>query len=136
MARPPTVMLVLALIAGIWFEPNEVRRASAAETVTTSALSTHVLDATSGRPVAGVPVRLERAGELVGQGKTDGDGRLALGPLQLGPGTYRLAYDIDSYNPQSFYPEITLTFRVSQAESRLHLAILLSPFAYSTYRGS
>jgi 5-hydroxyisourate hydrolase len=128
--------LVAASISGIWLAAGDGRRVSAAEAAAASALSTHVLDASGGRPAAGVPVRLERAREVVGQGKTDGDGRLELGPAQLGPGTYRMVFGIDSYNPQSFYSEITLTFRISEPESHLHLAILLSPFAFTTYRGS
>src|SRR5439155_1704579 len=128
--------LVVAAIAGSGLRAGEGRRADAAEAAATGALSTHVLDTSGGRPAAGVPVRLERAGEVLGQGKTDKDGRLELGPAQLGPGTYRVVFNIDSYNPQSFYPEITLTFRISEPESHLHLPILLSPFAFTTYRGS
>ncbi len=133
---PMALTLVAATIAGIWLGVGEGRGAVAAEAAATSALSTHVLDTNGGRPAAGVPVRLERAGEVLGQGKTDKDGRLELGPAQLGPGTYRMVFDINTYNPQSFYPEITLTFRISGPESHLHLPILLSPFAFSTYRGS
>jgi 5-hydroxyisourate hydrolase len=133
---PMALTLVAATIAGIWLGAVEGRRAGAAEAAAPTALSTHVLDASSGRPAAGVPVRLERAGEVLGQGKTDKDGRLELGPAQLGPGTYRMIFNIDSYNPQSFYPEITLTFRISEPGPHLHLPILLSPFAFTTYRGS
>jgi 5-hydroxyisourate hydrolase len=137
MSRTPMVLtLVAATIAGIWLGAGDGRRAGAAEAAATSALSTHVLDASGGRPAAGVPVRLERAGEVVGQGKTDGDGRLELGPAQLGPGIYRMVFNIDSYNPHSFYPEIMLTSRVGEPESHLHLAILLSLFAFTTYRRS
>jgi len=133
---PMALTLVAATIAGIWLGAGEGRGAGAAEAAATSALSTHVLDTNGGRPAAGVPVRLERAGEVLGQGKTDKDGRLELGPAQLGTGTYRMVFNIDSYNPQSFYPEITLTFRISEPAPHLHLPILLSPFAFTTYRGS
>jgi 5-hydroxyisourate hydrolase len=100
------------------------------------ALSTHVLDAAAGKPVGGVPVKLEQGGAVVAQGKTDQDGRLALGPASLAPGTYRLSFDIQATNNQSFYPEIVVTFRLTEPQTHLHLPILLSPFAYSTYRGS
>lgn len=61
---------------------------------------------------------------------------LELGPESLAPGTYRLIFDVDGAYKQSFYPEITVTFRITDPQSHLHLPILLSPFAYTTYRGS
>ncbi|RSM85413.1 hydroxyisourate hydrolase [Kibdelosporangium aridum] len=100
-------------------------------------MTTHVLDAALGRPAVGVPVRLEAAdGSLVASGSTDSDGRLrSLGPSALEPGVYRLVFDIAAYHgPDAFYPTITVEFRFS--EGHYHVPILLSPFAYSTYRGS
>ncbi|SMD21144.1 5-hydroxyisourate hydrolase [Kibdelosporangium aridum] len=101
-----------------------------------SAVTTHVLDAALGRPAAGVPVRLESADGVVASGVTDSDGRLrTLGPSSLAPGVYRLVFDIAAYHgPEAFYPTITVEFRF--AEGHYHVPILLSPFAYSTYRGS
>lgn len=122
-----------------------------------SAITTHVLDAALGRPAAGVPVRLERLDPsssttpqttVVAEAITDDDGRArALGPDQVQPGTYRLVFDIAAYAAASgqscFFPEIAVTFRLTEAPdgpagiaSHHHVPLLLSPFAYSTYRGS
>jgi 5-hydroxyisourate hydrolase len=109
-------------------------------------LSTHVLDATTGRPAAGVAVRLERraagAWEPAGEGVTGQDGRLA-GWLPAGEparGVYRITFASGRYfaerGAESFYPEITVAFEVSSPGEHYHVPLLLSPFAYSTYRGS
>jgi 5-hydroxyisourate hydrolase len=109
-----------------------------------SHITTHVLDTALGRPAAGVPVRLLRLdgqdSELLAEATTDHDGRVAdLGPDHLEPGPYRLVFDVASYARASgqdcFFPDATLTFRVTD-ESHYHVPLLLSPFAYSTYRGS
>ncbi|MFT7839948.1 hydroxyisourate hydrolase [Saccharothrix sp. BKS2] len=92
-------------------------------------LSTHVLDAEAGRPRVGVPVRLERDGEVLAAGRTDEDGRLRFAE-ELSPGVHRLVFEVDT----PFYPEVTVTFRA--AAGHLHVPVLLSPFAYTTYRGS
>jgi 5-hydroxyisourate hydrolase len=106
-------------------------------------LSTHVLDATSGRPADGVTVELEEQidGEWrpVAQAQTDGDGRIAaLG--DPGEGVHRLRFDTGAYfaarDVPTFYPEVTVTFAVADADAHHHVPLLLSPFAYSTYRGS
>ncbi|RJL23583.1 hydroxyisourate hydrolase [Bailinhaonella thermotolerans] len=100
-------------------------------------LSTHVLDATRGRPAEGVAVRLETAdGVNLAEGRTDHDGRLRDWAPPLTPGeVYRLVFDTGSYfGGQTFYPEVTVTFRLG--EGHHHVPLLLSPFAYSTYRGS
>jgi 5-hydroxyisourate hydrolase len=115
-------------------------------------LSTHVLDATSGRPAAGVPVRLERRGpdgwSPAGSGQTDADGRLRLAGGADGgepspgfePGVYRITFGTGSYfqarGVASFYPEVTVTFEITGPGEHYHVPLLLSPFAYSTYRGS
>jgi 5-hydroxyisourate hydrolase len=101
-------------------------------------LSTHVLDATAGRPAAGVPVRLERRGpdgwSPAGAGQTGADGRLRLdGGPGFGPGSG--AY-FEARGTASFYPEVTVTFEVTSEGGHYHVPLLLSPFAYSTYRGS
>ena len=111
-----------------------------------SSLSTHVLDATTGRPAVGVGVLLETyrdgAWAEVGTGVTDDDGRLRdwLPPDRPGVGTHRLLFDTGAYFARSgvtgFYPAVTITFVVDEAQRHLHVPLLLSPFAYSTYRGS
>ena len=103
-------------------------------------LSTHVLDAATGRPAAGVRVAVERrtdAGwEPVTERRTDADGRVAsLGELAVG--VHRLRFDVEGYlGPDCFYPEVAVSFRVTEPAAHLHVPLLLSPFAYSTYRGS
>lgn len=112
-------------------------------------LSTHVLDAALGRPAAGVPVTLSRSigsgWESLGGGMTDADGRLRHfggtdGELELGPGIYRLEFDTGSYfastGQAGFYPQVSVAFQVNAADGHHHVPLLLSPFAYSTYRGS
>jgi 5-hydroxyisourate hydrolase len=109
-----------------------------------STLSTHILDAVAGAPAGGVPVVLDRratagsAWTAVGRGTTDDDGRISsLGPVPLEPGVYRLVFDTDAYTASEagFYPEISVVFRITE-ERHYHVPVLLSPFAYSTYRGS
>lgn len=108
-----------------------------------STVSTHVLDTARGRPGDGIGVRLRRVdgdGELVASGTTDADGRVAeLGPDALPAGTYRLLFDTGAYFARSttttFFPEVSVTFAVTDAE-HYHVPLLLSPFAFSTYRGS
>jgi 5-hydroxyisourate hydrolase len=102
-------------------------------------VSTHVLDAVRGGPARGVGVRLERVdGTLLAAGVTDGDGRVADFAGDLAPGVYRLRFDVESYLAivETFYPEVIVTFRVVDGAAKHHLPLLLSPFAYSTYRGS
>ena len=102
-----------------------------------SQVSTHVLDTAAGEPAAGVPVTLEGADGVVAAATTDADGRVAdLGPELLAPGTYRLRFDTGAYGGGgAFFPEVVVAFLV-QDEAHLHVPLLLSPFGYSTYRGS
>jgi 5-hydroxyisourate hydrolase len=111
-----------------------------------SEITTHVLDTSLGRPAAGVPVTLEareasRGWKQVGRGTTDGDGRLknlAAGPLAAG--AYRLTFDTRAYfesrQTASFYPEVAIVFEVQDAAAKYHVPLLISPYGYSTYRGS
>lgn len=108
-------------------------------------LSTHVLDASSGRPATKVPLTLDRrvndSWERVGSGLTDDDGRCAaLAPRGLEPGVYRLVFDTATHfaatGVSGFYPEVSVVFTVTEPERHHHVPLLLSPFAYSTYRGS
>ena len=109
-----------------------------------SSLSTHVLDAVSGQPAAGVRVSLEgRVGEEwqpLGDGVTDADGRLRdLAPDGLHAGTHRLVFATGDYfaatGRTGFYPEVTVAFTVTE-DRHHHVPLLLSPYAFSTYRGS
>ncbi|HEY2577334.1 MAG TPA: hydroxyisourate hydrolase [Streptosporangiaceae bacterium] len=110
-------------------------------------LSTHVLDATLGRPAADVAVRLDRRGSggewaEVATGRTGPDGRLAdwLPDSEPATGVYRLTFGTGDYfaarGVATLYPEVTVTFQVRDADGHFHLPLLLSPYAYSTYRGS
>ncbi|WNV88843.1 hydroxyisourate hydrolase [Umezawaea sp. Da 62-37] len=97
-------------------------------------ISTHVLDAQRGGPATGIAVRLERAdGTLVSSGETGADGRIT-GWDATEAGVYRLVFDTGAIS--SFFPEVVLAFRVADPAEHHHVPLLLSPFAYSTYRGS
>jgi 5-hydroxyisourate hydrolase len=115
-----------------------------------STISTHVLDTAHGRPAAGVAITLERV-EAPGVeavplsvGVTDADGRvrdlLAAVGASVSEGTYRLRFEVGEYfaraGRDAFYPEVTVTFHVAAGEEHYHVPLLLSPFGYSTYRGS
>jgi 5-hydroxyisourate hydrolase len=110
-----------------------------------SGITTHVLDTSRGCPAADVPVVLERAVDSawrpVGHGSTDADGRVR--HLLTSPpadGRYRLTFDTGAYfralGETEFYPEVSVTFEVSPSEDHYHVPLLLSPFGYTTYRGS
>jgi len=105
-------------------------------------ISTHILDTATGRPAPGIRIVLERRDgdtwHLVGDGATDDDGRLkTLVPPGPAPhGTYRLTFDTQAYLGESaFFPEVQIVF-VVRDDRHHHVPLLLSPFAYSTYRGS
>jgi 5-hydroxyisourate hydrolase len=105
-------------------------------------LTTHVLDAALGRPAVGVTVRLESlAGQELAHGRTDDDGRIpGLVNEPLPAGDYRLVFDTGGYHRSTgqtgFYPEVAITFSVTDPQQHHHVPLLLAPFAYSTYRGS
>ena len=106
----------------------------------TAHLTTHILDTTTGTPAPGVAVTLRDAsGSGIADAVTDADGRAGLGPELLPPGTYTLTFDTGSYfanqGTDCFYPSVTVTFTITGAR-HYHVPLLLSPFAYSTYRGS
>jgi 5-hydroxyisourate hydrolase len=110
-----------------------------------STVTTHVLDTSLGQPAAGVDVRLERLDGAetspVAQGRTDDDGRVRdFGPDGLPAGTYRVTFDTGSYFARTgrhgFYPEVAISFSIEAADGHYHVPLVLSPFAYSTYRGS
>ena len=113
-----------------------------------SAITTHVLDISRGRPASGVAVRLELEGadgawQQIGEGTTDADGRAKdlLPPgFSLQDGVYRLAFATGAYfaaqEIEAFYREVVIVFTVSDPAQHYHVPLLLSPFGYSTYRGS
>lgn len=112
-----------------------------------NSITTHVLDTARGKPASGVPVTLDRregdAWVSVGRGATDDDGRLrTLVPAgtALTAGVYRIAFDTDAYfaalGVDGFFPEAVIVFRVRDASQHHHVPLLLSPFGFSTYRGS
>ena len=113
-----------------------------------SAITTHVLDTSLGRPAAGVRVSLEVLGARgawarLAKGETDADGRVrdfleADAPMAVG--RYRLVFDTAAYfvahGVEIFYPSVEITFEVSDVSQHYHVPLLLSPFGYTTYRGS
>jgi len=103
-----------------------------------SHVTTHVLDSALGKPAAGVPVQLTGPDGLIASSQTNADGRVTdLGPASLPPGSYTLAFDTGLYfgETPNFYPRVCIEFTISDA-SHYHVPLLLSPFGYSTYRGS
>jgi 5-hydroxyisourate hydrolase len=113
-----------------------------------SAITTHVLDISRGSPASGVPVVLEFQSadgnwQPLGKGTTDADGRLhdLLSPEKpLAIGTYRLTFDTETYfrahNVEGFYPFVQVVFSILDVDEHFHVPLLLSPYGYSTYRGS
>lgn len=111
-----------------------------------SAITTHVLDTSRGRPAADLKVELhKKSGEdwkSIGIGVTDATGRCnaLLGETPLGVGTYRLTFHAGPYfqalHVESFYSDIGVIFEVRDARTHYHVPLLISPFGYSTYRGS
>jgi len=105
-------------------------------------ITTHVLDTSRGRPAAGIPVTLDfqvsdQEWKRLGQGVTDADGRVRnlLQAETLVKGIYKLTFDVEAHQP-GFYPHIVLVFRVDNPAEHYHVPLLLSPFGYTTYRGS
>ena len=105
-----------------------------------SAITTHVLDTARGCPAAGIPVTLERLDgtwQTAGTGTTDSDGRIGdlLAPGDIAEGTWRITFNLEGYQA-GFYPYATIVFRVRDGSQHYHVPLLLSPYGYSTYRGS
>jgi 5-hydroxyisourate hydrolase len=113
-----------------------------------SPITSHVLDTSRGRPASGIPAVLEiRADSGVwrelARGVTDDDGRLGdllAADHPLTPGVYRLTFDVAAYfraqDKKTFYPEIPILFEIRAPDEHYHVPLLLSPYGYSTYRGS
>lgn len=112
-----------------------------------SPITTHVLDVSRGKPAAGIAVRLEalqanKVWKVLGEGTTNADGRVTdlLMASALQTGNYRLLFSTADYfeaqNVTTFYPQVTIEFVVIAPQEHYHVPLLLSPFGYSTYRGS
>ena len=107
-----------------------------------SYISAHVLDAAAGVPAAGVAVRLTGAdGTAVAESVTDSDGRVGdLGPDRLDPGVYQVTFGSGDYfagrRVDSFHPQVSVLFTVAADQAHYHIPLLLSPYSYTTYRGS
>ncbi len=104
-------------------------------------LSTHVLNAVTGKPAVGVPVTLtDDDGATLATGDTDDDGRIKALADALPVGIYRLAFDTRCYfatlGIEGFYPEVVIAFEITEPDAHHHVPLLLSPYSYSTYRGS
>lgn len=104
-------------------------------------ITTHVLDTALGKPGKGIQIDLERADGAswtsIGSGHTDDDGRLRTltpaGPVE--PGTYRIRFHTGAY-VTGFFPVVEIHFSVVDGTQHYHVPLLLSPYGYSTYRGS
>lgn len=112
-----------------------------------SPITTHVLDTAQGRPARGVPIRLEvvaqdGTAQEIGHGVTNDDGRVVdlLAPGSLRAGAYRITFETGAYFAEhdggAFYPRVAVDFVVVDPAQHYHVPLLLSPFGYSTYRGS
>jgi 5-hydroxyisourate hydrolase len=99
-------------------------------------LSTHVLDTTTGRPAAGVRVRLEtqRDAKVVATKKTDKDGRIKELGRDLEPGMYRLVFETRAYARESFFAQVSLDVKLDGGHT--HIPLLLSRYGVTSYRGS
>ena len=113
-----------------------------------SPLTTHVLDTASGLPAQGLCLRLSRLEAPCQQwmelrtSYTNLDGRCPglLTPSQIKPGTYKLFFDTERYwkerGQESFYPYVEVVFTITKETQKFHVPLLLSPWSYTTYRGS
>jgi 5-hydroxyisourate hydrolase len=107
-------------------------------------ISTHILDTSLGSPASGVGVRLEYRTEAgvwseLSAGVTNTDGRFVFSDLGL-PGTYQIVFEVEPYfireQTESFFPAVSVVFRIKSTERKYHVPLLLNPYGYSTYRGS
>lgn len=112
-----------------------------------SGITTHILDISIGRPASGVPVTLAAADGAGGwderaRARTDDDGRATLiGPDESpADGDFRLTFDVAGYlaerSEEVFYPRVDVHFTLAHPDQHYHVPLLLSPYGYSTYRGS
>jgi 5-hydroxyisourate hydrolase len=104
-------------------------------------LTTHVLDTARGRPAAGIPVELARLDgerrEVVATTTTNADGRTDAPLLEAPePGTYELTFDVGGHFDEGFLGRVPVRFTIADADAHYHVPLLVSPWSYSTYRGS
>eukprot|EP01134_Creolimax_fragrantissima_P006519 CFRG6519T1 len=112
-------------------------------------LTTHVLNTATGVPAANLAITVERQSEgpeewtFVGKGKTNSDGRcpdLLPENFRLETCLYRITFDVKEYfeetNTKAFYPYVQVVFQIEELDSHYHVPLLLSPYGFSTYRGS
>lgn len=110
--------------------------------MTKAAITTHILDLESGEPASGVLVTLQCPQGRQVQATTDADGRITdwQGPLKLTKGHYQMSFKVGAYflarGVETFYDEIPVHFHTAAGRTNYHVPLLLSPFGYSTYRGS
>jgi 5-hydroxyisourate hydrolase len=113
--------------------------------VSVSQITTHILDTGTGKPAAGVKAVLEAQAasgwQEVAAGHTDSDGRITnLGPEAVDAGVYRIRFETGPYfaaaGVETFFPSVDVTFEINEPAQHYHVPLLISPFAYSTYRGS
>ncbi len=111
-----------------------------------SPITTHVLDTSLGIPAIGISARLEysfdEGWQAIASGATNADGRITdwLPPGPATAGSYRIEFDTQRYFHQSgtetFFPKVVIEFAITDTDRHYHVPLLLSPFGYSTYRGS
>lgn len=107
-----------------------------------SYVTAHVLDAVAGVPARGVSIALSgRGGDEIAAAVTNADGRVPdLGPDLLEPGDYEVSFSTGDYfagrGQQTFYPSVHVRFTVVAGQAHYHIPLLLSPYSYTTYRGS
>lgn len=125
-------------------------RAPASAMETRPPITSHALDTATGKPAEGLPLKLEVMGDggvwrTIGRTTTNDDGRApglmtSATTTDFVKGTYRVVFDTEAYFGRTgapcFYPEVTVVFRVEDPSEHFHVPLLLSPFGYSTYRGS
>jgi len=104
-------------------------------------ITTQVMDATHGKPAAHIPVELDlfitgQGWYEVGRGLTNYEGRVNDFGEQRAPGVYRLMFDIASYQPDAFFPTISITIEIENVNDQYHFPVVLSPFGYAVHRGS
>ena len=112
-----------------------------------SPITTHALDTSLGRPAQGLTITLSRRGDqgawiLLASGVTNDDGRITdlLEAGSLRSGVYQMCFETGAYHTglgvEGFYPEASIVFEVKDVSQHYHIPLLISPFGYSTYRGS
>ena len=112
-----------------------------------SPITTHALATNHGMPANDLPIQLSKrkadgTWEQIASGVTNADGRIAdlLAPGSLRVGVYQMRFDTGTYfaasDTQTFYPEVLVTFEIKATDEHYHVPLLISPFGFSTYRGS